>query len=124
MSVRSVDMLTAALDQVVALVESAGIAATRDPGDFQPPGVIVAAPTITGAATMQSIGLLVPVYVVADEAGQGGLDWMLGVVTQLLPLFRESAAEPTNWISPLNPAGLPAYLITLRTNVATMEGAL
>jgi hypothetical protein len=114
------DLITTALDGIVQEIIDAGVVATRDPGDFQPPGAIVAAPTITGAATLQSIGLTVPVYVVSDQPGGAeGLDWMLEAVTLLLPIFRESAAEPTLWHGPINPAGLPAYLITLRVNVST-----
>jgi hypothetical protein len=117
-AVAASDLITAALDGLVAAIVEAGLPATREPADFQPPGVIVAAPTITGAATLQSIGLLIPVYVVAGESGRRGLDWMLAAVTVLLPVFRESAAEPTLWNSPINPAGLSAYLISVRVNVA------
>ena len=113
------DLITQALDAIVQQVIDAGVAATRDPGDFQPPGAIIGPPTITGAATMQSIGMTVPVYVVADVTGSAGLDWMLGCVAALLPVFGETAAEPTSWISPINPVGLPAYLITARVNVST-----
>lgn len=113
------DLIGAALDAIAAAIADAGIPTTRDPGDFQPPGAIVAAPTILGAATLQSIGLEVPVYVVSDTPGLAGLDWMLGVVAIVLPLLGETAATPTPWISPLNPAGLPAYLVTVRVNVST-----
>ncbi|HWN81325.1 MAG TPA: hypothetical protein VNM87_04460, partial [Candidatus Udaeobacter sp.] len=116
----AVDLITTALDQIVTAIEAAGIAATRDPGDFQPPAAIVGPPTITGAATMQSIGLTVPVYIVTPDPGQPGLDWMLAQVATLLPVFGETAAEPTLWTSPLaGPGGLPAYVITVRANVST-----
>ena len=75
-------------------------------------------PTITGAATLQAIGLSVPVMIVADQPGQAGQDFCLQCVTLLLPVFGETQAEPTTWISPINPAGLPAYLIRVRANVA------
>lgn len=113
------DLITGALDAIVGVLVDAGIPATRDPGEFQPPGAIVAAPTITGAATMQSIGLTVPVYVVHTDSGVAGLDWLLAAVSILLPVFGETAASPTLWNSPINPAGLPAYLITVRVNVST-----
>lgn len=109
-----------ALDALVQSVIDAGVACTRDPGDFQPPGAIVSAPTITGAATMQSIGMTVPVFIVHDQAtSAGGLEWLLEAVAAILPVFGETAAEPTLWNSPINPAGLPAYLITARVNVST-----
>ena len=109
----------AALDLVVLELQSAGIPATRDPGDFQPPGAIVSAPTIAGTATMGSIGLTIPIYAVTPEPGADGLDQILGWACQILELFNETSSEPTSWISPLNPAGLPAYLVTLRWNITT-----
>ena len=112
------DLIGAALDAIVDAVATVGLPVTRDPGDLQPPAVIVGAPTITGAATLQAIGLSVPVYVVADAPGKTGLDYMLAAVTLLLPVFGETIAEPTLYASPLNPAGLPAYLIRVRVNVA------
>jgi hypothetical protein len=111
--------IPAALDAIVSVLVDAGLPATRDPGDFQPPGGIVAPPTIVGASTMQSIALTVPVWIVTDQPGQEGTDWALGWVAVLLPVLGESAAEPLPWISPINPAGLPAYLITVHANVAT-----
>ena len=110
---------SAALDLVVLELPSAGIPATRDPGDFQPPGAIVSAPTIAGTATMGSIGLTIPIYAVTPEPGADGLDQILGWACQILELFNETSSEPTSWISPLNPAGLPAYLVTLRWNITT-----
>lgn len=114
------DFIITALDELVQLVIDAGVDCTRDAGDFQPPGAIVGPPTITGAATMSSIGLTVPVYIVSDRpAESAGLEWMLEAVALLLPAFGETAAEPTLWVGPINPAGLPAYLITARVNVST-----
>ena len=110
---------SAALDLVVLELQSAGIPATRDPGDFQPPGAIVSAPTISGIATMGSIGLEIPIYAVTDQPGADGLDQILEWACEILELFNETGAEPTSWISPLNPSGLPAYLVTLRWNVTT-----
>lgn len=112
-------LISEALDLLVQQVIDAGVVCTRDPGDFQPPGAIVAAPTITGAATMSSIALTVPIYVVADLTGAEGLDWMLEAVSALLPELGETSATPTLWHGPINPNGLPAYLITVRANVST-----
>lgn len=112
------DLITAALDAIVDAVATVGLPVTRDPGDFQPPGVIVQPPTVTGAATLQTIGLAIPVEIVADQPGRAGVDWALACVTVLLPVFGETLAEPVTWSSPINPNGLPAYLITVRANVA------
>lgn len=109
-----------ALDAVVQACIDAGVQASRDPGEFQPPGAIVTAPTITGAATMQSVAMSVPVYVVSDQpTSLEGLDWLLEAVSALLPALGVSAATPTTWISPINPQGLPAYLLTATVNVST-----
>jgi hypothetical protein len=114
------DLIVLALDELVQLVIDAGVVCTRDPGEFQPPGAIVAAPTISGAATMQSIAISVPVYIVSDQpGGAAGLEWMLEAVALLLPVFGETSATPAQWVSPINPAGLPAYLITATLNVST-----
>lgn len=113
-------LIADALDAIVQECIDAGVQATRDAGDFQPPGAIVAAPTITGAATMQAIGLSVPVYVVSDQPGSDGLEWMLEAVSALLPALRVAGpVTPTTWVSPINPAGLPAYLLTVPVNVTT-----
>jgi hypothetical protein len=112
------DLIGAALDGLVAAIAETGLPVTRDPGDFQPPAVLVAAPTITGAATMQAIGLSAPVYVVSPDPGRVGLDYMLAAVGVLLPVLGETIAEPTLYTSPLNPSGLPAYLIRVRVNIA------
>jgi hypothetical protein len=114
------DLIILALDELVQLVIDAGVVATRDPGEFQPPGAIIAAPTISGAATMQSIAITVPVYIVTDQpGGAAGLEWMLEAVALLLPVFGETSATPATFTSPINPAGLPAYLITATVNVST-----
>lgn len=118
----SADLILAGLDALVDAIATLGLPVTRDPGDFQPPGVIVQPPTITGAATMQTIGLSVPVQIVSDQLGQAGQDWCLSLVTVLLPVLGETQAEPDTWPSPINPGGLPAYLIRVTANIA-QEGA-
>ncbi|HET6195762.1 MAG TPA: hypothetical protein VFE12_08415 [Acetobacteraceae bacterium] len=109
-----------ALDAIVQACIDAGVQATRIDGDFQPPGAIVSAPTITGAATMQTLAMTVPVYVVTDQPGSDGLEWSLEAVSALLPALGVAGpVTPTTWISPINPAGLPAYLLTVQCNVTT-----
>ena len=110
-------MIQAALDQLVELVAALGIPATRDPSELQPPAVIIAAPTIQ-AGTLATIGLSVPVYAVSDTPGQAGLDWLLDTVTAIMAELGETSSEPTIYTSPLNPAGLPAYLVTVQMNVS------
>lgn len=113
-------LIADALDAIVQACIDAGVMATREPGDFQPPGAIIAAPTITGAATMQTLAMTVPVYVVSDEQGSDGLDWRLEAASALMAALRVAGpVTPTTWISPINPAGLPAYLLTGQYNVTT-----
>lgn len=115
------DLILTALDELVQAVIDAGVLCTRDPGEFQPPGAIIDPPTITGAATMQSLAMDVPIFVVSDQpGGVAALDWMLPAVMLILPaLGIAGPATPTSWASPINPAGLPAYLVILHCNVST-----
>jgi hypothetical protein len=117
----SAELITTALDELVDLITTAGVACTRDPGAFQPPGAIVAAPSIGGSATLSTLGLVVPVYVVTHDPGQDGLDYLLAAVTLILPVLGESSAEPTTWSSPINETGLPAYLVTVRLAVSNVS---
>ena len=103
----------AALDALVEALQSAGVAATRDPATFQPPGVIVAAPTMRDATLGGAIALGVPVYCVTADPGQPGLDELLDMVDAVRGVFGVFPAAPDRWAGPLNPAGLPAYRIDL-----------
>ena len=105
------------LDEIVALLEAAGIPATRDPGAFQPPGAIIGAPTVT-AVTQGGLVLSVPVYLVTPDPGQAGLDELLAMLTVALPRLGQSQASPTLWTSPLNRDGLPAYVIPCQMTVS------
>jgi hypothetical protein len=114
------DAVLVALDAIVQAVIDAGVVCTRDPGEFQPPGAIVDPPTITGAATMQSLAMDVPIYVVSDQpGGLAAVDWMLPAALEIVAALGAVGATPTSWTSPINPAGLPAYLIILGVNVTT-----
>jgi sugar (pentulose or hexulose) kinase len=115
------ELVLAALDGIVYAIQEAGLQATRDAIEFQPPGVLVGAPTFAGAATMQSIALIVPVRVVVTEPGQAGLEGLLTAVCLLQPVLGEKGGEPTTYASPINPNGLPAYLIQVHVNVSTLE---
>lgn len=118
MTVRApTNRFSAALEAVVAAIAALGYGVTRDPGDFQAPGVLVAPPTITGAATLGAYGMTIPIWIVATDTRPPSLDWMLEAVDAILAALGESGAEPTSWNAPVNPAGLPAYLITARAQV-------
>jgi hypothetical protein len=110
------EIVRATLDQVVLTVIACGIPATRDSGDFQPPGALVQLPTIGPLATLASIRLVVPIMLVTTEPGQAGADWLIDQAGALLAEYDGAVSEPTTWVSPLNPAGLPATLISVQMN--------
>jgi hypothetical protein len=109
--------ITAALDALVARIAGLGLPVTRDEGDLQPPGVLVGPPTITGLLTMRTLGLSVPVYAITDTPGRVGLEWCLEAAEAIRAELLEASSEPTIYTSPINPAGLPAYLVPVRVNI-------
>ena len=112
------------LDELVAALLAAGLPATRDPAAFQPPGAIIAPPTIRDATMGGVLELEVPIFVVVTDPGQAGLDQLLEMVDTVRATFGAVPATPTSWSSPLNPAGLPAYLIPLSaTATVDLAGA-
>lgn len=120
MSAAVAGLITEGLDEIVAILEAAGIAATRDPGAFEPPGAIVGAPTVLGVNIGGALSLSVPVYLVTPDPGQAGLDDLLAMLVVAMPALRQREAIPTTWTTQLNRDGLPAYLIT--TQLLVSEG--
>jgi hypothetical protein len=108
-----------ALDDLVGAIEAAGVACTRNPEEVSPPAGIVTAPTFVGA-TLGALSVTVPVYFVTGDLGQRGVDEMLAMLANALPVLGTRNANPTLWVSPLNPQGLPAYAVTVNL---TIEGA-
>lgn len=115
---RSILAVIDALDQLVGAIQAAGVPATRNPEELQPPAAIVTPPTFTGA-TLGAITVTVPVYFVAADLGQASVDSMLGMLADALPILGTRNAAPGLWVSPLNPNGLPAYVVTV---TLTIEG--
>ena len=122
MSTVPANVIAEGLDEIVALLEAAGIPTTRDPGAFQPPGAIVGAPTVLTVTQGGGLGLSVPVFLVTPDPGQAGLDELLAMLTVALPRLGQSEATPTLWTSPINRDGLPAYLIAVQLQVSESEG--
>jgi hypothetical protein len=112
------NVVISALDDLVAAIQAAGVPATRNPDDFQPPAAIVTAPTFVGG-TLAAITVNVPVYFVATDAGQAGLDQIIAMYLAATPALGTRDAVSTLWVSPLNPDGLPAYLVSV---TITIEG--
>lgn len=108
-----------ALDELVAALQDAGVDATRNPEELQPPAAIVAVPSFIGG-TMGALTVTIPVYFVSPDVGQRGVDDMLAMLALGLPVLRTREASPTLWVSPLNPQGLPSMLVTA---TLTIEGA-
>ena len=73
MSTVPANVIAEGLDEIVALLEAAGIPTTRDPGAFQPPGAIVGAPTVLTVTQGGGLGLWVPVFLVTPDTGQAGI---------------------------------------------------
>jgi hypothetical protein len=116
------DPVLARLDEIVAALTSAGIPATRDPGELQPPAVIIAAPTITDATMGGVLQLDVPIYPVTGDPGAAGLTELLDLVDAVRGVLGIVSAAPALYTSPINPAGLPAYLIPYPTTVDATGG--
>ena len=105
-----VDAILAALDELVSELRAAGLTATRNPEELQPPSAIVAAPNFRGG-TLGSITLEVPVYLVTNDLGQAGVDALVGMLPAAMEALRTRESSTTHYVSPLNPAGLPAYVL-------------
>ena len=118
----SVSVSSAAGD-VLATFAAAGIPATDDPRDFNPPGLLLGAPTVSfrygkGCADLEWFG-----YLAAGNAGAGAtLAALSGLVDRLdgtgLAVLR---AEPYDLALPGGGDPVPAYRLTF--NTSTQIGA-
>lgn len=118
MSVQAANVVISALDDLVAAVQAAGCPCTRNPDEFQPPGAIVTAPTFVGG-TLGGLTVTVPVYFVTPDTGQAGVDQIIGLYLAAEPALGTRDAVSTLWVSPINPDGLPAYVVSV---TITIEG--
>ena len=120
MSTQAPDQLVAgvitALDDLVGAIQAAGVRCTRNPEEVSPPCGLVGAPTFVGG-TLAGITATVPVYFIAPDAGQRGVDAMLEMLALALPTLGTRDAAPTLWVSPLNPDGLPAYAVSVTLTI-------
>jgi hypothetical protein len=107
-----------ALDDLVAAIAAAGVPCTRNPEELNPPAAIVTSPSFVGA-TLGALSVSVPVYVVTADLGQRGVDELLAMLANAMPVLQTRDATPTLWVGPLNPQGLPAYVVTCNM---TIEG--
>lgn len=112
-------MIAEALHNLAETIEAAtGIRTVTDPGEFLAPGIIIEPPTITGA-TMGAYTLELPVSAVYMAPSDGrAIDWLLGVVPQLLDVLGERTANPATY-SPNTTQSFPAYRITATLTVRT-----
>lgn len=108
----------AALDDLVDAIRAAGCPATRNPDEFVPPAAIVTPPSMVGG-TLAGLVIEVPVYFVATDAGLAGWEEIMELYGRAYQVLGTRAATSTLWVSPLNPDGLPAYLVSV---TLTVEG--
>ena len=107
-----------ALDDLVAAIQASGCPATRNPEEFVPPAAIVTPPSMVGG-TLGGLVADVPVYFVATDAGLAGWEEIMELYGRAYAVLGTRAATSTLWVSPLNPDGLPAYLVSV---TLTIEG--
>ena len=115
--------VSSAAGDVLATFAAAGIPATDDPRDFNPPGLLLGAPTVSfrygkGCADLEWFG-----YLAAGNAGAGAtLAALSGLVDRLdgtgLAVLR---AEPYDLALPGGGDPVPAYRLTF--NTSTQIGA-
>jgi hypothetical protein len=115
--------VSSAAGDVLATFAAAGIPATDDPRDFNPPGLLLGAPTVSfrygkGCADLEWFG-----YLAAGNAGAGAtLAALSGLVDRLdgtgLAVLR---AEPYDLALPGGGDPVPAYRLTF--NTTTQIGA-
>jgi hypothetical protein len=108
-----------AVTEVVDLLSAAGLPATADPRDLDPPGVLVGMPTVdlgtlSGACW---VGVF-PVLVIGPNVGrQDALDALGGLLQGVLEVLNARTATPTEWPNPGGGDPLPAYAIDATVSV-------
>jgi len=107
-----------ALDDLVFAIQAAGCPCTRNDQDFQPPAAIVTPPSFVGG-TLAGLTVNVPVYFVAPDTGMAGWEQIMELYGRAYHALGSRDAVSTLWVSPLNPDGLPAYLVSV---TITIEG--
>jgi hypothetical protein len=125
-----VSTASVALDAVLALLDEAGIAATRDPGAFfpQPLGVAVGLPTLEGA-TLGARTYSVPVYVVSGEplTNAERVDELYAHADRVAAALNTDTYSPFDYRGTPNVEPLPAVRLDVIATIPvlqplTMEG--
>lgn len=112
-----------ALEAVLALLEDAGITATRDAGSFVPApvGVLVGLPSWMGS-TLAGRVFEIPVLVVSGDplSEPANVDRIYAIADEIADVAGASSYRPATWTSSARPEPLPALEIIV-TATATLE---
>lgn len=115
-----------ALEALLALLDEAGIVATRDPGAFypQPVGVLVGNPTLEGRG-QATRRFTVPVLVVSGDPFNSKLaiDRALALADEVALALRTDNYRPSNWPSPMRNDPLPAIELAVTVTVPEEEAS-
>jgi hypothetical protein len=113
-----------ALDAVLALLEEAGIEATRDPGAFypQPLGVAVGLPTLEGG-TMGARTYSIPVYVVSGEplSNAERVDELYSHADAVMRALNADAYAPFDYRGTPNVEPLPAVRLDVVATIPLLQ---
>jgi hypothetical protein len=125
MSATAITAAARAIDAVLAMLEDAGITATRDAGAFfpQPVGVLVGLPTLEGRG-LASRRFTIPVLVVSGDPLNAPLavDRVYALADDAALALATEAYRPSSWRSSVNAEPLPAVELTVTVTVTEMEG--
>lgn len=112
---------TLAIGRLLAMLEDAGIEATRDAGAFfpQPVGVLVGIPTLTGQLQSGARTFTVPVLVVSGDPFSSSLavDRALALADDVAFALAVANYRPSSWSSSRNAEPLPALELDVTVTV-------
>lgn len=113
---------TLAIGRLLAMLEDAGIEATRDAGAFfpQPVGVLVGIPTLTGQLQSGARTFTVPVLVVSGDpftSSTAAVDRALALADDVAFALAVANYRPSSWSSSRNAEPLPALELDVTVTV-------
>ena len=99
--------------EVVDLLAAAGITATADPRDLNPPGVLVGPPSFEPHARLAGITATYTLWAVVPNAGRlAALDALGPLIDQVSGAIRVDTAIPNDLLMPDGGDPLPGYQLT------------
>lgn len=115
---------TRALEAVLAQLEDAGIAATRDAGAFypQPVGVLVEMPALAGRLLSSRTYEIAVLIVSGDPLNStAAVDRVYALADDVALALATDSYRPSSWRSSVNAEPLPAVELTATVTVTEME---